>query len=78
MWPRGRLPQHALTARVIIYGYHSGLKRGIGFTHLGDLAGSLCYTGDRIPQYYWSICRLFCPHQSIVRVKYLRSLAWTL
>jgi len=50
MWLRDRLPQHAPTARVILYGYESGLQRGTSFAHLGDLASSLRITMKRLLQ----------------------------
>jgi len=41
MWLRDGLPRHLPTARVMIYGYESGLQRSTSVANLGDLASSL-------------------------------------
>ena len=41
MWLCDSLPKDMPTARVMIYGYESGLQRSNSFAHLSDLAGSL-------------------------------------
>ena len=41
MWLSDSLPQDWPTARVMIYGYESGLERSTSFANLGDLASSL-------------------------------------
>jgi hypothetical protein len=41
MWLSNSLPRDMPTARVMIYGYESGLQGSNSFAHLGDLASSL-------------------------------------
>lgn len=44
MWLRDSLPQHKPRARVMVYGYNSGLQRSTRFDDLGDIAEMLRIT----------------------------------
>ena len=50
MWLSNSLPRDMPTARVMIYGYESGLQGSNRFAHLGDLAGSLQIAVCRLPR----------------------------
>ena len=48
MWLSDSLPRDIPAARVMIYGYESGLQRSTNFAHLDDLAGSLQIAVSRL------------------------------
>jgi len=54
MWLRDSLPQHIPKARVMTYGYDSGLQSSTNFSHLGDFARLLRVAITRI---LWSATR---------------------